>query len=139
MEALDPDREGFWDLVIARIASGSEPWLQTVPCLRLGAVMSDNPEYVRDMDRALAAALPVNPVGVLALAGRGVSLKAACSYPFPDMDVALARARIGDARTALERVQEERYRTDRQVCELRLGKVAEGFRSPADGTAGTPR
>lgn len=108
-----------WENFIQHLASGDEAWLQVLPDLLGGS----DAGWTGSIITALAAALPKNPEGVLALEGAFVSMKQVCSIPFIEPEDKFVDDYVLSVKEALAGVNDAYFEQDKLICLQRLDET----------------
>lgn len=119
------ERDGKFDTVLDRIASGKAAWVRLASPLAKGTDASDS----TGLTVALARALPKNPAGVLAALDEGpvINPAAVCGVPFIEPSPQEVREYLDRAIPAVARVEPSDRAPNRSSCLKALHHAQEQY------------
>ena len=114
-------RAGEWESVISHVQSGSSPWVAVAENLATGTDAGTS----LDLQVSLALALPMNPRGVLRLAGTQgfLSLKDLCGAPFIEPSHSYMLKYLKRARRSLQSLHDAALQPQKAACLAQIDKA----------------
>jgi hypothetical protein len=116
---IDPhaQEEPNYDIILNHISSGSEAWLKIAAEI---APYTNEPNFNRGLNVAIAYALLENPTAVLRMRNADDHFMNACMYPFPKPSETFLRHFQKRALVALTRVNDPALKTRKEDCRKEL-------------------